>query len=148
MNTIGFKNFRRFANFPEIDLGDVTVLVGGNNSGKSTLVKALLLCVDNLRLMRMDDRRHGESKSFLSFNKPLFRFDANEYHDVKIKEFVRAIHNKPVEYDDLFSIVPDRKINHCPQLLFLISHLDNSISHSMFLETETSVLQLETWTAL
>lgn len=97
MNSIGFSNFRRFAKFPEIDLGDITILVGGNNSGKSTLVKALLLCVDNLRLMRMNDRRRDESKSVLSFSKPLFRFDANEYHDVKVKTFARAIHNKPVE---------------------------------------------------
>lgn len=97
-NKIGFSNFRRFAKFPEIDLGDITILVGGNNSGKSTLVKALLLCVDNLRLMRMNDRRRDESKSVLSFSKPLFRFDANEYnHDVKVKTFARAIHNKPVE---------------------------------------------------
>ena len=96
-NKIGFSNFRRFAKFPEIDLGDITILVGGNNSGKSTLVKALLLCVDNLRLMRMNDRRRDESKSILSFSKPLFRFDANEYHDVKVKTFARAIHNKPVE---------------------------------------------------
>ena len=96
-NKIGFSNFRRFAKFPEIDLGDITILVGGNNSGKSTLVKALLLCMDNLRLMRMNDRRRDESKSVLSFSKPLFRFDANEYHDVKVKTFARAIHNKPVE---------------------------------------------------
>ena len=96
-NKIGFTNFRRFAKFPEIDLGDITILVGGNNSGKSTLVKALLLCVDNLRLMRMNDRRRDESKSVLSFSKPLFRFDANECHDVKVKTFARAIHNKPVE---------------------------------------------------
>ena len=42
-NTIGFQNFRRFPNFPEIELGDITILVGGNNAGKSTLVKAMLL---------------------------------------------------------------------------------------------------------
>lgn len=98
-NKIGFSNFRKFANFPTIDLGDVTILVGGNNSGKSTLVKALLLCVDNLRMMRMSDRRRDESSPLL-FSKPLFRFDANEYHDVKIKTFSRAIHNKPVESID------------------------------------------------
>ena len=46
--TISFTNFRRFANFPKIDLGEITILVGGNNSGKSTIVKALLLCIDNL----------------------------------------------------------------------------------------------------
>ena len=95
--TISFTNFRRFANFPKIDLGEITILVGGNNSGKSTIVKALLLCIDNLRLMRMSDRRQKESKSVLSFSKPLFRFDANGIHDIKIKEFARAIHNKPVE---------------------------------------------------
>ena len=39
-NKIGFSNFRKFADFPEINLGDITILVGGNNSGKSTLVKA------------------------------------------------------------------------------------------------------------
>lgn len=42
MNSIGFNNFRCFASFPEMDLGDITLLVGGNNSGKSTLVKQSL----------------------------------------------------------------------------------------------------------
>lgn len=96
VNKIGFSNFRRFAEFPEIDFGDVTVLVGGNNSGKSTIVKALLLCVDNLRLMRINDKRRGDGKFILpslSNQKPIFRFDGNEFHDVKIKEFSRAIHN-------------------------------------------------------
>lgn len=90
MNSIGFDNFRRFANFPEMDLGDITLLVGGNNSGKSTLVKALLLCVDNARLMKtstLDD--------ILNIKSPKFRFDANDWHDVKIKTFSRAIHNRP-----------------------------------------------------
>lgn len=92
MNSIGFNNFRRFASFPEIDLGDITLLVGANNSGKSTLVKALLLCVDNARLMTTG------TKNALS---PKFRFDANEWHDVKIKTFSRAIHNKPATSLDL-----------------------------------------------
>lgn len=95
-NKIGFSNFRKFAKFPEIDLGDITILVGGNNSGKSTLVKAFLLCVDNLRMMRMSDRRRENQNNIFGFNKPMFRFDANIYHDVKVKTFTRAIHNKPV----------------------------------------------------
>lgn len=89
MNSIGFNNFRRFAKFPEMDLGNITLLVGGNNSGKSTLVKALLLCVDNARLMTA-----GTSDNVLASMKPKFRFDANEWHDVKIKTFSRAIHNR------------------------------------------------------
>ena len=95
-NKIGFSNFRKFANFPEIDLGDITILVGSNNSGKSTLVKAFLLCVDNLRMMRMSDRRRENYDNIFGFNKPMFRFDANIYHDVKVKTFKRAIHNKLV----------------------------------------------------
>lgn len=95
-NKIGFSNFRKFAKFPEIDLGDITILIGGNNSGKSTLVKAFLLCVDNLRMMRMSDRRRENRNNIFGFNKPMFRFDANIYHDVKVKTFTRAIHNKPV----------------------------------------------------
>lgn len=98
MNTIGFNNFRRFATFPELDLGDITLLVGGNNSGKSTLVKALLLCVDNLKLMSSSTKTN-----IFEFGAPKFRFDANEWHDVKIKTFSRAIHNKPVPVIDLGS---------------------------------------------
>lgn len=104
MNKIGFSNFRRFAKFPEIDLGNVTVLVGGNNSGKSTIVKALLLCVDNLRLMKVvDNSSRMVNGSPLLFRKPIFRFDANMYHDVKVSTFARAIHNKPV---DILSSLP------------------------------------------
>ena len=98
MSTIGFSNFRRFATFPEMDLGDITLLVGGNNSGKSTLVKALLLCVDNLKLMSSYTKTN-----IFEFGAPKFRFDANEWHDVKIKTFSRAIHNKPVSVIDLGS---------------------------------------------
>lgn len=72
-NTIGFSHFRRFAHFPEIDLGNITILVGGNNSGKSTLVKALLLCIDNMRLMTAGTKENA----FVSMS-PKFRFDANE----------------------------------------------------------------------
>ncbi len=98
MNTIGFNNFRRFATFPEMDLGDITLLVGGNNSGKSTLVKALLLCVDNLKLMSSCSKTNS-----FEYGAPKFRFDANEWHDVKIKTFSRAIHNKPAPIIDLSS---------------------------------------------
>lgn len=43
MNKIGFQNFRRFQDFPPMECGPITFLVGRNNSGKSTLVKAFML---------------------------------------------------------------------------------------------------------
>lgn len=49
MNSIGFKNFRRFQEFPEMSYGPITFLVGKNNSGKSTVVKALLLIYEYLQ---------------------------------------------------------------------------------------------------
>ncbi len=53
MNQIGFKNFRRFKELKQQSLGDITVLVGANNAGKSTLVKGLLLILDNLRTLKI-----------------------------------------------------------------------------------------------
>lgn len=46
---IGFKNFRRFKEYTEVELGDINMFVGGNNAGKSTVVKALLLVVNFLK---------------------------------------------------------------------------------------------------
>ena len=78
MNKIGFTNFRKFTNLPTIDLGGITVLVGGNNAGKSTLVKAMLLMRDFIqtRIVNSDDVR------------PVFKFDTEH---VSIGNFSRAI---------------------------------------------------------
>jgi len=84
-NTIGFTNFRRFTNFPEIDLGDITILVGGNNAGKSTLVKAMLLMRDFLksRIERVEDTNN----LFKTFTRPHFNFDTEH---VNVGDFYRA----------------------------------------------------------
>lgn len=34
MEKIGFKNFRKFADFPSMDLAPITIFVGENNAGK------------------------------------------------------------------------------------------------------------------
>lgn len=84
-NTIGFTNFRRFQNFPEIELGDITILVGGNNAGKSTLVKAMLLMRDFLksRIERVEDTNN----IFKTFTRPHFNFDTEH---VNVGDFYRA----------------------------------------------------------
>ncbi|MBI3134090.1 MAG: AAA family ATPase [Bacteroidetes bacterium] len=74
MNKIGFKNFRRFVNFPGIEYNNINFLVGRNNSGKSTVVKALLLISDYLK---------SETVSVFSFSK-------SNIEDVNIVTYERA----------------------------------------------------------
>ena len=42
MRATGFENFRRFIDFPRLELGEITLMVGANNSGKSTLLRIML----------------------------------------------------------------------------------------------------------
>ena len=71
---IGFKNFRRFKEFPQLEFGNITYMVGRNNSGKSTMVKALLLVMDYLQ-NQLDDT---------------FSFDNKVLEDANIVTFGRA----------------------------------------------------------
>lgn len=75
MNKIGFQNFRRFANFPELEYDGITLLVGKNNSGKSTVVKAFLLIGDFLK----------------SKNVRTFSFGSNMFEDANIVTYERAL---------------------------------------------------------
>ena len=43
INTIGFENYRIFRNYSEFNFSPITLLTGANNSGKSSIFKALLL---------------------------------------------------------------------------------------------------------
>lgn len=74
MNKIGFQNFRRFIDFKPLEYKGITFLVGRNNSGKSTLVKALLLINDFLK-----------SKQVSSFS-----FGNNVLEDANIVTYERA----------------------------------------------------------
>ena len=74
MKQIGFKNFRKFENFPTMDLGDITILVGGNNAGKSTVVKAILLITEFLKTTAFVNE---DDKTAILNNR--FYFDKNYY---------------------------------------------------------------------
>lgn len=84
MKSISFKNFRRFADFPKLEFGDITILVGGNNAGKSTLLKAFILLVDNLRELKM--RNENVFNAFW----PTFSFDMDHIHQLNLGTYSRA----------------------------------------------------------
>lgn len=65
MKSFGFKNFRKFENFPMIDLGGINILVGTNNSGKSTAIKALMLTLLNAKREQTSFMRYESEKSML-----------------------------------------------------------------------------------
>jgi AAA15 family ATPase/GTPase len=92
MKSIGFKNFRRFDNFPSLELGEITLMVGGNNSGKSTLVKSILLTLDYLRTQQGDK----------------MYFDKNTLNDVNIVTFGRARCNYTDSKEIIFDCTLDK----------------------------------------
>ncbi len=51
---MAIQNFRGIRNRVEIDLDDIVILVGSNNSGKSTILRAYELAVNNEKVM-LDD---------------------------------------------------------------------------------------------
>jgi hypothetical protein len=98
----GFENFRRFKRLPLLPLSGVNIMVGTNNAGKSTLVKGLLLALDNIKGLRVEH----DDNIFSSSEQPLFRLDANNYHDVHIGTFNRAYSWQALQAEDM-----ERKIS-------------------------------------
>jgi predicted ATP-dependent endonuclease of OLD family len=121
MKKIGFKNFRRFDEFPTIDFAPITFLVGENNAGKSTVVKGILAISDfisgklSLDLLLKDQSEYD--KELLLRN---IRFSFNTNYLAHIGTFKRALYNKAenneIEFhlgftggvDIIFKIVGDR----------------------------------------
>lgn len=85
ISEIGLKNFRKYSNLNKLQLGGITILVGGNNSGKSTIVKGLLLAIDNIKSLVPQDVRMLDGGRQL-----YFQLDANNIHDTHIGTFNRV----------------------------------------------------------
>ena len=106
MNEIGFRNFRRFKELNNLPLGGINLFVGGNNAGKSTVVKGLLLLLDFLKNQKV-------SSSNL-FETPKFRFDGPGAHDVNIDTFKRALcWNSKEKEISFFACIEDFKVEVC-----------------------------------
>ncbi len=70
IQSIGVANFRKFEKLEPVSLDGVTYVVGGNNAGKSTIVKALRLVVENLCTLKSVGSDYSQAGMT-----PLFRFD-------------------------------------------------------------------------
>lgn len=106
MNEIGFRNFRRFKELNNLPLGGINLFVGGNNAGKSTVVKGLLLLLDFLKNQKV-------SSSNL-FETPKFRFDGPGAHDVNIDTFNRALYwNSKEKEISFFANIEGFKVEVC-----------------------------------
>lgn len=101
MRQIGFKNFRRFENFPALDLAPITIFVGENNAGKSTVVKGILALSDflnswsddfNLLIERHDETKNVKKSIVEKLKNQKFYF--NTSYLSHIGTFKRALYNK------------------------------------------------------
>ncbi len=110
MKQIAFKNFRKFADLPPMDLAPITVLVGENNAGKSTVVKGILafsdflkkrssINLDDLSLFEEDSNLSGKQRNDSRKRTVLkylqnVKFFFNTSYLAHIGTFKRALYNK------------------------------------------------------
>ena len=102
MNQIGFKNFRKFKELRPLDLSPVTIFVGENNAGKSTVVKALLSALEFIRTKVSS----LEDDSWMNLN---FYFNKSYY--THLGTYSRARYNKAKENEPIsFAITVGNRI--------------------------------------
>ena len=103
MKQIGFKNFRRFENFPSMNLSPITIFVGENNAGKSTVVKGILALSDFLNRWRDDldffigernEKSAQKRKAAITEYLKNQKFYFNTSYLAHIGTFKRALYNK------------------------------------------------------
>lgn len=96
MEQLGLKNFRRFADFQQLEFSNINFFVGCNNSGKSTIVKAILLLFANLVKLQRFNRTLGKFE---------FDFAPLDYHRaLHIGSFDRAVNVEHQEDPIVFEI--------------------------------------------
>ena len=103
MRSIGFDNFRRYEKLDPLQFSPITIFVGGNNSGKSTVVKGILSVLDFFKKRAdldsvdegdLNDESNNEQlnnrdiREWLSHNQR-FRFNTNYF--AHIGTFKRAL---------------------------------------------------------
>lgn len=101
MKELGFQNFRRFKSFPKVRLSDSNILVGANNSGKSTFVKAAMLVFNFMK----------NGKAIKDGEMPKFYFSGIPH--VNIDTFDRALCADATDRTITFSVSLETEIPSC-----------------------------------
>ena len=107
---LGLENFRIFKEYQEFDFKKITLLVGPNNSGKSSLIKALHFLQENAKNGLENPKFGSETKhGMLSFEhainsssqSPYFRikcdFDLTDYPGGWFEDDKGVVHNETAE---------------------------------------------------
>ena len=82
ITSVTIRNFKRIKDV-KIDLDDVTLLVGGNNSGKSSALQAVHFAVSCLRSARAAGKRDSQ---------PATTLGANQFKYVPTNEIMKVRH--------------------------------------------------------
>ena len=131
IKSIGVKYFRKFENLDTIALNGVTYLVGGNNAGKSTVVKALRLLVENLKNLTS----FGSGYS-LNDMLPKFRMDIP---GVNIGTFEKALNRKTKNKN--IALQADLSDNIFVHIVIIPTTKDSALAAVSFMRIEDKTVQ-------
>jgi len=79
LHSIQLENYRSFAASGPLELGQITLFVGKNNTGKSTLIRSPLILQSNIPVNWMEEVRRGQDTAKLQFSFKEINWD----HDLK-----------------------------------------------------------------
>lgn len=138
MKKIAFKNFRRFQEFPELELGNISIMVGRNNSGKSTMVKAILLIFDYLQNQQYNEfsftNKSLEDANIVTYGRAKNnKSESNENEivfNLKLDEFLVSISIYGNDEDTTANVSLITIVDHSLEIFVDINYLKNTIKIS------------------
>jgi predicted ATPase len=149
MNSLGFKNFRKFVALEPLDLKGITFLVGRNNAGKSTFVKAMILILEyfkrnslkdfpigNLDNAEINIANFGRAKNAFEINNDLIEFTFSIQH---YKVDIEISANPEAKVADVHKlIIEDKKSGYIFNLEPVNNHINISYSYQEKLKNSIS----------